>query len=208
MLSITILVDSREKTPLPFPSSIETVDFSHLPEKQVLRRVSLVTKRQTLETADYLLADEPGNVYSSGKSVIVETKRSLSEIAGNVLDPHKRRNFISLLSRMRTHPHALLVVEGGLSTLYSSAPPPASFTPISARDHFLSLCLRHGVHPYLVDGGGLEARRRAADFVARLLILGGSNGSHDLRPEHPRCPGGDSPPSDALFFALRPQLKR
>lgn len=194
-MKYTILVDSREKTPLPIPESIEMADFTHPPSLHAsVRRIQLKTRVQRLPTADYALANEEGVAYQCPDlplpAVVVETKRSLQELAGNTLDPHKRKNFILFLQRMQQLPCALLAVEGGLSTLYPQTVrfhPGSGITgvgteghPANARDHFLSLCLQHRVHPYILDGHTVDARRRAADFVVRMLILGGTTyaGAH------------------------------
>lgn len=188
MTTYSITIDAREKTPLPLPASLLITDFNQLPQHQRTRRVFLTSAKKRLATADYLLAGESGIVYDEGHTVVVETKRSLSEIAHNVLDPHARRNFIALLGRMSSHtPRAFLVVEGGLRTLHDPGPNP-SYDPICGLDQFLDLCLRHRVHPWLIDGGSVESRRRAADFVARLLILGGMPRGHPDSHPQPATP--------------------
>lgn len=192
MTTYTIYVDAREKKPLPFPATLQLTDMSRPSFASRLDTVALKTQTKTLKTADYLLGptsvDHPlgfGAAYSSESVVAIETKRSLSEIAGNVLPSHGRKLFVDCLRRLSSFPRALLLVEGGLSTLYSNPLPGTSFSPICARDHLISLCFQYGVHLHMLDGTTPASRLRNADYVARLLILGGV----------PRCPpSADSHP--------------
>lgn len=188
--TLTIVADQREQRPLPFPATIDLA--TSLPSTHAVRKVALRVERKRLATADYLLNDLEGVVYSATSSfsspcVVVETKRSLGELAGNVLDPVGRDRFIRLLQRMRECHAGWIVVEGGLSTLYAAAPTSRvgvgmAFNPVCARDHFLSLCCQWRIHPYILEGSGVAARARAADFVARLLVYGGAPDAKDLQP--------------------------
>jgi hypothetical protein len=194
--TLTILADQREQRPLPFPTTIDLA--TSLPSTHAVRKVAIRVERKRLTTADYILNDLEGVVYQATSSfsppcVVVETKRSLGELAGNVLDPTGRARFIKLLARMRECHAGWIVVEGGLSTLYAEPPKgrvggQAAFNPTCARDHFLSLCCQWRIHPYILEGSGVSARARAADFVARLLVYGGAPDAKDLQPVvHPKC---------------------
>lgn len=191
--TLTIVADQREQRPLPFPATIDLA--TALPSTHAVRKIALRVERKRLATADYILNDTEGVVYTATSSfsppaIVVETKRSLSEIAGNVLDPVGRARFIKLLQRMRECHASWIVVEGGLACLYSEPPKgrvgAMPFNPVCALDHFLSLCCQWRIHPYILEGSGVTARARAADFVARLLIYGGAPDAKDLQPvAHP-----------------------
>jgi len=169
----TILIDKREKKPLVFPAALEILDPRALPTEQKAITVRLKTRAETLKTADYALADSPCNCYAlSERSVIVETKRSIDEIAANCLSLSKRRNFVAQLTRMSEswrRPH--LIVEGGLPTL-STTYPSSKVNPALALDALQRLCLEYGVTLIPIPGSTPAARRRTADYVARLLING------------------------------------
>jgi hypothetical protein len=204
-MKVHITIDAREKTPLPLPATLEMADFSVLPQHQRTRRVFITTSRATIKTADYLLAGEPGVVYTPGDCCVVETKRSLSEIAANVLNPHKRGLFVALLQRMAAHRRAFLVVEGGLKTLtHKRGVGDDPFNPAVALDQFLALCLQWGVHPWLIDGSSPEARLRTGEFVARLLILGKEHGRQEPRAESAPAPGGPAYTAAGDLCSVRP----
>ena len=139
--------------------------------------VNLDIKCITLPVADYLIeTGEVGSVLISEdyptRSAVVETKRSLSEITANVLgNPASRRNFKLMLSRMRQYWHfPLLVVEGGLSTVYQARrndPPPGPTI-----DAFQRILMESKVPFMLVPEKSVAQRRWTADFVVRWLLNG------------------------------------
>jgi hypothetical protein len=76
----TILVDEREKRPLPFPSHLVLWDPSSLPTSPRAVSVRLLTRSARLLSADYCL-DEPSPL------LLVERKGSYRELAGNLCTP-------------------------------------------------------------------------------------------------------------------------
>lgn len=172
--TVTVRCDSREKKPLPLPAML-TWDSPRGPVPVVIR-----VERARMETADYVLADQHGVCYTGVKHAhtgVIETKRSFSEIAANVLEPRGRKNFIALLGRMRErYDHPLLVVEGGLDTLYDTdivsgqyrtRPKPGVLVDVLQR-----LLMEGGVPYALIPGRTSKQRRQTADFVARFLLNG------------------------------------
>lgn len=176
--SITIVYDCRERKPLPIPRRLtDWLDPRDPPSSTTFRPVNITIAKRTLPVADYII--ETGEARSillneeyPTRSGVVETKRSLSEIAANVLgNPRKRNNFALMLHRMTTKFHyPLLVVEGGLTTLYTpdrNCPPPGPTT-----DAFQRILMRHRVSLLLVPERSNAQRRHTADFVVRWLLNG------------------------------------
>lgn len=176
-VNFQIIVDAREKKPLPFPARIiDSLDPNHPPEDQRTRVVNITLKRVRLETADYVLADEKGVVYTSPmhpSAVAIETKRSLAEIAANVLTKKGVSLFRSCLGRLcERFARPLLIVEGGLEALNQR---PHNNVPQAgpAIDSLIRLLLAYPpVHLIVIPGSSPRARRLTADFVARYLIAG------------------------------------
>jgi len=173
---ITVLIDSREKTPLPFPARMTCLDPRHSPTSCRKVSVRVVTKRKHLETADYVLADEPGVVYTAGRGAsgvgVVETKRSIDELAANCLSASGRRAFSRMLARMReAFLKPYLIVEGGLHTL---AMPPRHFPkviePGLVVDALLRLTMEADIPVIPLGTVSLQGRRRMGEYVARMLL--------------------------------------
>jgi hypothetical protein len=158
-----ILVDQRERKPLPFPKRITDLELG-------LGRQGAVTleiRRKRLAVADYMLDGLRGNCYTAGAgAAVIETKRSLSELHGNVFGK-KRPNFVRLLSRMRERfRFPLLVVEGLVFN-----PDDEDAGPVC--DAFQRLLMEHGVpHLMFAPCNTPAQRRKLAWYAARWLVNG------------------------------------
>lgn len=176
--TVTILYDSRERKPLHFPDRLlDVLEGKHRVSAQRTEVVNLIVVKRMLPVADYMLETGEArgvlvNEDAPTRSGVVETKRSLSEIAANVLgNPTKRRNFNSLLVRMRRYfSHPLLVIEGGLTTLYSQSRD--SGPPGPTVDALQRILMEHKMPFVLVPERSTAQRRHIADFVARWLVNG------------------------------------
>lgn len=167
-----ILVDSRERRPLPLPKVlVKRAAPGRLPSWSPARPLPVQVARRTLPTADYFLAELPGTLYFHANSAVIETKRSLSELAGNCINPDGRRRFRDCLARMRREFWApLLVVEGGLNTLYTSRPCDPVPHPELVIDHLIRMLLESGVPFLCVPTSTDRQRRQLGDFVVRWLV--------------------------------------
>lgn len=155
MQVVTILVDIREKKPLPFP------DHLVVGSEKGTRVVRLLTRRSLLETGDYVLAEAPA-------LAVVERKANFAELHKNLLTPVGRARFDAELHRLQPFAHKWLFLEGDpheLSTpshLY-----PAH--PACVRDTLLRLCLQHRLHLLLMPVNTRARKHAAGEWIASLL---------------------------------------
>jgi len=180
MRTYTIAVDHRERKPLDFPRTLRMLSITADPLKCVPEVVAITTKSCRLPSADYLLAqceDEVGSVYQVQDTALVETKRSVGEIAGNVFtSAHKRANFAKCLRGLREARVRALLIEGTLGSYYK----PTRYCPEPglAMDALMRLCWEHEVPLLVLPGGTSDQRTVAAEHVARLLINGAMSYVH------------------------------
>lgn len=171
---IVIKIDSRERYPLPIPQRIlNWRDPSRMDSSRGVT-VHIKTRTTRLKTADYLLATGGGCCYDRGRAGIIETKRSIAEVAANVLTTDGRRKFRRVLSSMAdNYTYPLLIFEGSPSTLYK----PSSYCPDPrpklAIDALFAMLLEHHVHFILIPGKRPSQRRLTADLAVRFLLAGG-----------------------------------
>lgn len=190
--SLTILVDSREKIPLIFPSTLTMLSPRHLPHQQIKSIVRLVTKSATLETGDYLLAEAP-------TACVVERKYSIDELATNTLNPRRRRLFIAELLRLQAYSRPVLLLEGSLSKYLK--PTVRTKDPGLALDATQRLLLEYKIGLITQPCNTVAERRAAGEFVARLLVNGALYGNHShcvLRDGSPSEGGGNGDGNDGL----------
>lgn len=154
----TILVDSREKQPLRFPSHLVIPDPRDSTKEAVAR---LTTKKTTLATGDYQVEQyEP--------LVCLERKGRMEEVYQNVLTADRGR-FERELARLHAEfSHPYILVEGTLSQLYQ--PSKRCPQPEAALSMLNQLSAQYHV-PVLFLPGNTSARRRlVAQTVAHLLV--------------------------------------
>lgn len=178
-MKYTILVDKREKTPLPFPAELWTVVPRTNPSDRKVQSVSLLVKKETLETADYLLDGAPPTCYAlgdgSGKKhmVAIETKRSMREIASQTLTDKTRARLARALDRLAGESYRPLVIFERPS---GSEPAVSEDDAVVAMDTFLRLLLERDLPSIIVASNTLAQRRKTAELVARFLIQGSLQG--------------------------------
>jgi ERCC4-type nuclease len=192
MQTYTILIDSREKEPLPFRRTLTTLEGVGNPTSPTARTVRLLTRRATLPVADYLLEADPSPqcAYALGVrgSTIIERKASADELADNIFNPARRPAFERLLSRMReSFSQPILMLECGVGPLCQTAPPTRSgISPPLIFDGLLRLSHTFGVAIIPIRTTTLTQRWEAGEYVARYLIAGETTNGTGL---HPRtCP--------------------
>lgn len=160
-----ILQDTRENKPLPFPEHLVVLDPDKPPQKCVSTTVKLVIKRSDLQTGDYQLEGWE-------KSMVVETKRGLREVAGNVFDPVRRQRLISEFARIAGggFKRAALVWEGTLVDLSQNSLHHPHYGMI--HDGLQRMLAEHLPHAHLLicPNTTLNHRRATSEWVARMLI--------------------------------------
>lgn len=176
--SYTVLVDRREKKPLPFPAHLVVAAAGQNPSARRTETVRLRTERKTMETADYRLADHPTNCYAleaeGSRYVAIETKRSWREIASQTLTDKRRATLARCLDRLADMPGVPLVV----FEEPTSHPRIPDNDRVVAQDTFIRMLLERGLPWISLRSNSLPQRRATAEFVARFLIQGARiNGS-------------------------------
>jgi len=163
---ITLLVDDREKKPLPFPSTLVFLDPSKSPTDKVSTTIRLVTEKTRLETADYLVKGDP----TVGG---IERKGSISEIAQNCLTFNGRRKFTDCLKRLKdTFKHPLLFFEGDIHKIQTAKIhiPGKPFNPGIAVDALIRITLEYNIPMHTMPCTTIGQRRATGEWAARFLI--------------------------------------
>lgn len=184
----TLIQDNREKKPLPFPRRIDLL-CPEWPAKFSVAKVDIDVKRARVPEADYLIAQYPDLINPDvvtmegfSKSIIIERKASVLELANNLLaTSHRRARLREILTVMREGwAYPVLLVEGGLSSLYN--PKGAHVLPHPPRavvDALMRVCFEAGVILELVPSGIGKQRYLLGEHVARRLINGKiTHGNH------------------------------
>lgn len=162
---LVILSDTREKCPLLFPSHLVLLDPKYNGGYGKTLTMPLHVVRQTLKTGDYVLQGYE-------RSVLIERKGSISELAKNIFNPDDRARFIRELVRLREEcAHPIVLFEGSLKKLLT--PTARVQTPGPVVDSLLRLLAEYRVEFHTFDPGTTpDGRRRMGELVARLLVAG------------------------------------
>lgn len=159
--SWTILIDKREKKPLPFPDHLVVMDHRSSADDPRLTTVILKTKYETLETGDYVLEGYE-------KAGVVERKKDLVELHGNLCSATGRARFLRELERFRSFSSPALLLE----TSHGEKAPVAfeNYRPTAVRDLLLMLCVSRSIPLMTFNATSLTARRNSAEWAASFLI--------------------------------------
>lgn len=151
-----LLVDDRERKPLPVPANLVVVRKSG-----ALTSVPVVCKRARLDTADYMLDGHP--------DVGVERKNSIRELAENCRpDSRDRPRFIRCLERLSDYRRSLLLVEGSPMSLVGPGVPDK--LRVGLDQLFVLLATYSPSTAFMVvQTGSLPQRRSAGEFLLRWL---------------------------------------
>jgi hypothetical protein len=155
----TIIVDDREKKPLPFPEHLVLADEIGNP-----CTVRLHTTSQRIHKGDYhLLGYE--------RHCVIERKGSLGEVLNNLNTPAAAKRLEDEMFYLRTHvAHPVLLFEGDFGHLN---PTLRDGTPAGAVTYgLLAMLARHRITPLFMSCATLAQRRTFAENTARLLIAG------------------------------------
>lgn len=178
--SITVLMDTREKCPLIFPTNIE---LALCPDRTI--NVPVTVSRQTMNAGDYSL-------YLDGTShettVLVERKGSALEIANNLLpgsDSARQSRSFHRLSSSCAHP--ILLLEFPFTDLLR---PSSNLPDQSVRSHVLHRlainCIRHRLTLLWVHKPTtVQSRRTLGTFLIHVMyaLCSHPNISTDLTKE-------------------------
>lgn len=165
----TVLVDTRERRPLPFPETIALLDDTKPPHWKRMVTARLRRKPLRLETGDYALEGYE-------KRCLVETKRGARELVGNCLTRDRDR-FVSCLDRLSSACDIpILVVEGTLHHLYQEEDGEA------ALDSLTRLCCERRILLSFCPADTQVARIGLASWIARTLVSAAVQPAAPLQP--------------------------
>lgn len=162
MKEYTVLVDDREKRPLPLPKNLELWDSTKPPHLRKQRIVRIHTRSARLETGDYLLAGYEDRC-------IIERKAHLDELDQNLVPAKKRQLFIEELTRLQVCSYPVLLLEGDpyeLERTNKNTP----CVPNVTRDQLLFLLARYGISLYTMSTSTPNRRRKAGEWLVATLI--------------------------------------
>jgi ERCC4-type nuclease len=153
-----ILVDNREKKPLPFPEHISVWGRDQWCKQQV---VGLRTRSVRMDVGDYMV---------EGGGLVVERKGSLREVAQNTMSRDRNR-FLAALDRLKdSAERAAVVLEETPSSIAQQESRNQKVQ--GAIDALMDELIVRDISLILVQSKTLAQRRDAARLVARLLIAG------------------------------------
>lgn len=167
--SVVVLIDSREKKPLPLPKHLVTWDRSSPPGKP--RKVTIQVRQEvrTLETADYVLGGAPG-------AVGIERKANLDELRQNLCTRVGERRFLKACARLRDNfERPVLLLEGSPLALMRGVRGPHT-DPAVVRDLLMDTCARYGISLFTIPTGTIPQRRAAGEWLVALLLSGVTHG--------------------------------
>ena len=162
-----ILVDSREKKPLPLPSYI----VHHGREGRKTLKVHAV--RTELSTGDYALQNHKD-------AVLVERKSGLREICSN-LGRGDRTRFLACIDRLASAcRRPVLMMEGDPYHLGRQSQQEPDL--LRGLDELQRLLMDRRIELLLLPTGGMIHRRAAGEWVCRLLLNGAEGVPDDAAP--------------------------
>ncbi len=158
-----IVVDSREKIPLLFPSYLSVRNRALPAESQATQMVRLHTVKRELKTGDYVLEGSNG--------AAVERKKDLDELAGNLATGPGRRRFLDCLRRLSSEfRRPWILLEGDPLSLQKVKGP--GVNPSAVRDLLLESVIEYNVGLMVLPSHTASHRRAVAEWVASILITG------------------------------------
>lgn len=161
MKTVRVLIDSREKEPLPFPATLPT-SLSGVRKKTL----ALETSRRTLKTGDYML-DLPGPLHDRS---CVERKCGAREVHSCFLGSARTRvcGAGGQLDRLALFTSPLLLIEAPYTSLLKTTEhnPDGPYL-LEAVFH---ACNLRGIAVHCLPNQHRGARRRTGEWVVRYLL--------------------------------------
>jgi ERCC4-type nuclease len=165
----TLIIDTREKKPLIFPANLRVLSPNASPHLCKTNLLRVHTKKEKLDTGDYLLRG-----YET--VTMIERKGSLREVATNCLNQRDRKRFVACLERMKDAcAEPILLLEG--TPLESLRKTKHVLEPGAAIDALMRLLTEYGIKLLLLPTASSAQRRATGEWAARLLINGAINGN-------------------------------
>lgn len=162
-----ILIDDREKKPLPFPTYLPIWDPRSPPGSPRKITVRIIEEKRTLTTGDYLLGSAPN-------ACGIERKGSLDELRANLATKTGRRRFLDCMKRLTdTFQNPVLFLEGTPLELARTVRGPHTDAEVTRDLLTATLSSYPKVSLLLLPCGTIPQRKAAAEWVASLLIFGG-----------------------------------
>lgn len=154
MYHLTVIQDSRERTPLRFPAHIKV----HLRRSKTPTLIKITTEVDTLPAGDY-------TIKGFDNVVLIETKRSARELHDNLLTADYRRASCALERLATTTKKPIFVCEFGQADLLSFG------DSSQCSDALVWAVANYGLSVWFTGPrSGSDARRRTAEVVLRLMI--------------------------------------
>ena len=127
----TIIVDTREKTPFKFDLAIK--------HKQIAGIIS-----EKVDSGDYTVKEIPN-------LVVVERKKDVAELYGNLIGKDKYDRFIREMERMQVYKHKFIVVEDHWESLWDMnnfkfAKRNKKWAGYLVLTHLLSIMTKYNIH--------------------------------------------------------------
>lgn len=158
-----ISVDTREKQPFVLPDVLTVLDRKT--GRLTNERIEIV--HETLEWGDYLCPDAP-------HAAVIERKKNLRELCGNLLDPRRRPAFYRELENLRTRCcFPWLLIEGSMEQLEKG--PGDTTKNIKARDMLIDALHSHRVSFACLRSDTHTRRAAVGRWVAATLLSGVRN---------------------------------
>ena len=190
---VTILVDTREKKPLPLPKTIVWCQDATFAGGQVGRLIEIRTEPIALYAGDYALKESP-------KRCIIERKGSINEVRENLCGVDRYRATNAFRKLCETTDNPILALDFPLTQRLYKGERDVLFTRLA------QLCVEYRLQ-ILSAGGGVKARHTLSDLVVRVLLAHYFAGGSGPGKDSPPCPSTKSsttPPPIPLLNASDP----
>lgn len=157
-MKVTVLVDTREKRPLKFPSTIKWYQTRAAKGETLL----IQAKPSTLSTGDYTLEGYE-------ETCIVERKGSLTELANNLLGDDWKRSTAAFDRLATTTEHPYLLVECSAAELRTQTK--HVYEPARVVDALCALIERHNLRLILCGRcNTITQKRTVGEMILRLML--------------------------------------
>lgn len=158
-----IVVDRREKNPLPFPKHLEIWAPGSHPLKPRSITVQLQVVPETLPVGDYLHGGSP-------TGCIVERKASIGELWANLCTPDGRRRFCNELEAMAKFRRPILLLEGDPLSLETYTHKKVPISGAIVRDLLFDLTAHYRIWTVMMPSRTISQRRACGRWLAALLV--------------------------------------
>jgi hypothetical protein len=167
---VRVLVDTREKKPLIFPSFI---DYYTDRTPRSGTRIRIIPIHTRLDVGDYQLEPLKG-----APTAVIECKRSFSEISNNLTSDYNRAT--AAFDKLTKIPHRYLFLQdtlSGMSSPFENWPIPHTSNPDMVMDAFLREITKRNIHLIWIGKSFAVSSLRCAGALAVRILL-----HHELNP--------------------------